>query len=123
MIKKIWILSLLFALTWMVTPLMALPNSININSANAETLAKQLKGIGLTKAAAMVAYRKINGPFIAIEDMVLVKGIGWKTMEANRAVIRLRDKKAGLAAKTGNDKTGSKSALSSTSAMTTPMDR
>ena len=70
---------------------MALPARININSADVETLTNQLKGIGPDKAAAIVAYREENGPFREVEDIVLVKGIGWKTMEANRDAIRLRD--------------------------------
>ena len=89
--KRTWVLSLLFALIFMVSPLMAMPTTININSADVETLTKQLKGIGPEKAAAIVDYREENGPFAAIEDIVLVKGIGWKTMEANRENIRLRD--------------------------------
>ena len=85
------LLSLLFGLVLMVPPLLAMPATININSADVEILTTQLTGIGPAKAAAIVEYREKNGPFAAVEDLVLVKGIGWKTMEANRENIRLRD--------------------------------
>jgi competence protein ComEA len=40
---------------------------ININSADAETLTRELKGIGATKAKAIVAYREAHGPFTAVD--------------------------------------------------------
>jgi len=105
--KNSWILSLLFALSFMVSPLMAMPITVNINNADAETLTKQLKGIGPSRAAAIVEYREKNGPFAEIEDIVLVKGIGWKTMEANRESIRLRDDDSELTGQSGKDKESS----------------
>lgn len=54
---------------------------ININTASAEQL-QQLKGIGPSKAAAIVAERDRGGPFKSIEDIKRVKGIGDKTYEA-----------------------------------------
>ena len=92
MTKKTWLwLSLSLVLSLMASPLLALPVTVNINKADAETLTTQLLGVGPGKAAAIVAYREEFGPFREVEDIVLVKGIGWKTMEANRDVIRLRD--------------------------------
>jgi len=104
--KRTWVLSLLFTLVLMVQPLLAMPTTININSADVETLTKQLKGIGPAKAAAIVEYREKNGPFAAIEDIVLVKGIGWKTMEANRVNIRLRDDDSMHTGKMKDDSSG-----------------
>jgi competence protein ComEA len=60
--------------------------TININTASAEELS-QLKGIGPSHAAKIVAYREKNGPFKMPEDLVQVSGIGQKTFEANQAVI------------------------------------
>jgi competence protein ComEA len=98
MTKKSWVLlSLLLTVVLMAPPLLALPAVVNINSADVETLATQLKGIGSAKAAAIVEYREKFGPFKEVEDIVLVKGIGWKMMEANRELIRLRDDDAELA--------------------------
>lgn len=116
MIKKTGIFSLFFAMVFMALPVMALPLTININSADTAALAKQLTGIGLTKAAAIVDYREKNGPFAAIEDIVLVKGIGWKTMEANRDIIRLRDKETKQAGILKDSKSGKDAGLDASTA-------
>ena len=65
---------------------------ININTASAEELA-QLKGIGPSHAAKIVAYREKNGPFKMPEDLVQVSGIGQKTFEANQEVIIVEEPK------------------------------
>ena len=58
-------------------------DSININSANAEELADALKGVGLERAKAIVAWRQKNGQFKHIDDLLSVKGIGKKIVDAN----------------------------------------
>ena len=65
---------------------------ININTASAEELA-QLKGIGPSHAAKIVAYREKNGPFKMPEDLVQVSGIGQKTFEANQEFIIVEEPK------------------------------
>ncbi|MGE0581553.1 MAG: ComEA family DNA-binding protein [Steroidobacteraceae bacterium] len=65
-------------------PVVALADSININSADAATLDRALKGVGATRAAAIVAYRKEHGPFRSIDELALVQGIGQKVIEDNR---------------------------------------
>lgn len=55
---------------------------ININSADAVALAS-LDGIGSSKAEAIIAYRKANGPFKSPEGLSKVKGIGARTVEKN----------------------------------------
>ena len=57
---------------------------VNINKADAETIAENLKGIGITKAKAIVSYRKENGKFKSVDELTKVKGIGEKTVEKNR---------------------------------------
>ena len=59
---------------------------IDINTATAEQLS-QLKGIGASHAAAIIAYREKNGPFQNPEDLVQVPRIGRKTFEKNKALI------------------------------------
>ena len=61
---------------------------VNINTADAQTLTK-LKGIGLKKAEAILAWRKANGSFKTVDQLAEVKGIGSKTLEANRQQIRI----------------------------------
>nr|MBA3493967.1 helix-hairpin-helix domain-containing protein [Gammaproteobacteria bacterium] len=41
-------------------------------------------GIGPAKAEAIVAYREKHGPFKSVDDLVMVQGIGEKTVEMNR---------------------------------------
>ena len=65
---------------------------ININTASAEELA-QLKGIGPSHAAKIVAYREKNGPFKRPEDLVQVSGIGQKTFETNQEFIIVEEPK------------------------------
>lgn len=62
---------------------------VNLNSADAATLAKELDGIGPAKAQAIVEYRQKNGPFRSAEDLLKVDGIGDKVLEQNRGNIRL----------------------------------
>lgn len=66
---------------------------VNINSADAATLAASLSGVGKAKAAAIVAYRKKHGPFKKADDLLLVNGIGPATLKDNRAEIRLKSSK------------------------------
>lgn len=58
------------------------PDTININTADIETLA-DLNGIGQAKAEAIVAYRDANGPFQSSDDLTNVQGIGERTVERN----------------------------------------
>jgi competence protein ComEA len=70
-------------------PLMAWAGPIDINKADAATIAKELQGVGLSRAQAIVAYREKNGSFKSVDDLRKVKGIGAKTLELNRANIRI----------------------------------
>lgn len=57
---------------------------VNINTADAATLAAVLHGVGRSKAEAIVAYRSANGPFRSADQLVEVRGIGLATVEKNR---------------------------------------
>jgi competence protein ComEA len=74
-------------------PLLALADPVDVNTADAETISAELKGVGLTKARAIVEYREKHGPFKSAEDLSLVKGIGDRTVEINRANIRVEPAK------------------------------
>ena len=60
---------------------------VNINTADAQTLSKNIKGVGLKKAQAIIAYREQNGSFKSIEDLKKVKGIGNKLLEKNNGLL------------------------------------
>ena len=77
----------LTALLIVCVPMWASAGPVDINTADAETISTELNGIGLTKAKAIVEYRKKYGPFKSPEDLSLVKGIGDRTVELNRANI------------------------------------
>lgn len=87
----LWALVCLPAL-FVVHPALAEP--VNINTADAAALARELVGIGETRANAIVEYRKQNGPFRSIEELALVKGIGPRVIEQNRANLRVEPARA-----------------------------
>ncbi len=62
---------------------------VNINQADEFGLSAALIGVGPAKAKAIVEYRKQNGAFKRVDDLVLVKGIGPATLEKNRDRLRL----------------------------------
>lgn len=66
----------------------AVQDAVNINTADVQALTK-LKGVGARKAEAIVAYRKTNGAFKTVDQLAEVKGIGEKTVEINRKIIRI----------------------------------
>lgn len=82
-----WILASLLAC------LIALPawaaEQVDINTASAEEIAEVLNGVGLSKAEKIVEYRDTNGPFVHIDELVNVKGIGLRTVDKNREAIVL----------------------------------
>lgn len=70
-------------------PMWVFAGPVDINTADAETISSELNGVGLAKAKAIVEYREKHGPFKNPEDLSLVKGIGDRTVELNRANIRV----------------------------------
>jgi competence protein ComEA len=75
---------------------------VNINTADATSLAKALNGIGPAKAKAIVSYREKNGPFKSVDQLAMVEGITQKLIDKNRADIRLgADKPASPATPAG----------------------
>jgi competence protein ComEA len=72
----------------------AIAGPVNVNSADAKTLAKELQGIGMAKAEAIVSYRQKNGPYKTAEDLAKVKGVGKKLIEQNKANLKFEAEKA-----------------------------
>ena len=75
-------------------PIAAWSGPIDINTADAKTLAAELRGVGESTAEAIVAYRTANGPFKTVDDLVKVRGIGSKILEQNRSNLRVGVEKA-----------------------------
>lgn len=57
---------------------------VNINAAGAMEIARVMKGVGMKKAKAIVAYRKSHGEFKSIKQLTAVKGIGDATIAKNQ---------------------------------------
>lgn len=70
-------------------PLLSTAGPVNINAADALTLARELKGIGPARANAIIVYRQQHGPFRSVDELALIKGIGKSVIERNRADLRL----------------------------------
>ncbi len=73
----------------LLSPVLGWADPVNINSADAATLARELKGVGPAKAEAIIQYRQQHGAFRSADELALVKGIGPKFIEKNRAQIRV----------------------------------
>ena len=69
----------------------AFAGQVNINTADAETISRELKGVGQSKAQAIVDYREANGAFAVPEDLLQVKGIGTRVLADNRDDIIIAD--------------------------------
>ena len=74
----------LFTTAWAAEP-------VNVNTASAEEISENLKGIGPSKAQLIVDYREANGTFLHVDELVNVKGIGIKTIDRNRGMILLQE--------------------------------
>ena len=94
-----------------LVPIWAWAGPVNINTADAKTLAKELDGIGPAKAQAIVDYRQKNGSFKTADDLLKVEGIGTKVLEQNRDNIRVE--------RGSGDTSGAKKATAKTGASPT----
>jgi len=64
---------------------------ININTADADALAL-LPRVGPALAGRILEFREANGAFKAIDDLLLVRGIGERTLELMKPYITLEGK-------------------------------
>lgn len=83
------IITVALMMTWVVPAIAADLKKVDINSANLEELIT-LDGIGEKIAARILDYRKKNGPFQKIEDIMMVKGIGPKIFDRNKELILIK---------------------------------
>lgn len=59
------------------------PAKVNLNTADAETLKRELSGIGAAKAQAIVTYRDTHGAFTSVDEMLEVNGVGKSLLDRN----------------------------------------
>ena len=71
----------------MLVSMSVLASPVNVNSASAEEIAIALKGVGPSKAQAIVNYCQ-ETTCSKPEDLLNVKGIGEKTLEKIKADLR-----------------------------------
>lgn len=83
------ILKIVTAVGLLIASMASFAGQVDVNTADAETISAELNGIGLSKARAIVEYREKHGPFRSVDDLSLVKGIGERTVERNRADIKV----------------------------------
>jgi competence protein ComEA len=69
----------------------AFAGPVNINTADAATLASELTGVGPALAQAIVKDRQEHGNFATAEALTRVKGIGERIVEINKANILVND--------------------------------
>ena len=82
-----WLYTIVLSLWLSLSALAAVP--VDVNTADAQTIADNLNGVGLSKAHAIVAYREAHGTFKHVDELVNVKGIGLKLIDKNRDFILL----------------------------------
>lgn len=70
---------------------LAVAGPVNINTADAKTLSKELEGVGPAKAEAIMKYRAEKGGFKAPEELKKVEGVGDAIYNANKSNIKLKD--------------------------------
>lgn len=76
---------LLFLAALVTAPVVGVADEVvDLNTADAATLARVLVGVGKAKAEAIVAHRDQFGPFTDVDELQYVKGIGAATIETNR---------------------------------------
>jgi competence protein ComEA len=69
----------------------AVAEVVNINTADAQTLAATIIGVGEKKAMAIVAFRNEHGPFKSVDELTQVKGIALKLVDNNRGNLSVTD--------------------------------
>ena len=63
---------------------------VNINTADAETLASAINGVGVKKARDIVSHRQKNGPFESVDELAQVSGIGMQTVDKSRGNLTVK---------------------------------
>jgi competence ComEA-like helix-hairpin-helix protein len=99
------VVSILFALCIL---LYAAQGVINMNTAIKEEF-MMLPGIGEKTATAIVSYRRLNGPFKAVDDLMRIKGFGMKKLDKIRPFLVLKGRNTYIPAPAPNQVQGNSS--------------
>ena len=76
----------------LLIPTLLFAETVNINTADKESLMTSIKGVGETRAEAIIAYREQNGSFTSVEELAEVRGIGASIVEKNMDNLSVTDK-------------------------------
>lgn len=76
----------------LLIPTLLFAEMVNINTADKESLMMSIKGVGETRAEAIIAYREQNGAFKSVEELAEVRGIGTSIVEKNMDNLSVTDK-------------------------------
>ena len=76
----------------LLIPTLLFAEMVNINTADKDALMTSIKGVGETRADAIIAYREQNGAFKSIEELAEVRGVGPSIVEANIDNLTIVDK-------------------------------
>ena len=71
-----------------LTHVASVNSKVNINTADASELQK-IKGVGPKTAQAIIQWRKQQGPFKTVDQLLAIKGIGEKTLQRMRGQVSL----------------------------------
>lgn len=63
---------------------------LDLNTADAATLQRELEGVGKAKAEAIINYRSMNGNFASVDELLEVQGIGKSILERNRSKLMVK---------------------------------
>jgi competence protein ComEA len=76
----------------LLIPTLLFAETVNINTADKESLVTAIKGVGEKRAEAIIAYREQHGPFKSIDELAEVRGIGTSIVEKNTDNLSITDK-------------------------------
>ncbi|MCB1035483.1 MAG: helix-hairpin-helix domain-containing protein, partial [Acidobacteria bacterium] len=79
---------LALALMLAAAPTFAADGKVNVNQASADQLT-MLPRVGPAIAERILEFRKENGPFKNVDDLLLVRGIGEKTLDLMKPYVSL----------------------------------
>ena len=62
-------------------------DTVNINTADKQTLMTEIKGVGEKRAEAIISWREQHGPFKSVDELANVSGVGQSIVDMNRDVM------------------------------------